>query len=192
VRGGAYSSYAIDALRYSFGTSNDPNDCDVAVADFNRDGKIEVVLSQSENHTKSALPVILYRAISNPLGGQAAWSRTVIDATMLREIQTLEAADLDNDGDIDIMAAKFELPSVIAGRPQPPYPINVYWNRGDNKTFQKENVANGGLYSALVADVGSDGKKEIVGMQSYWKPPFSIYKLRGSPGAALQTSGDAR
>ena len=92
--------------------------------------------------------------------------------------QTLDAGDIDNDGDIDVLAAKFERDkSSKKWINDPPFPVVVFYNvDGRGKSWQQQILSEKGLYAGLLGDLGSDGDIDIVGPRSYWKGPLCLWE----------------
>src|SRR5690606_35428839 len=92
--------------------------------------------------------------------------------------QTLDVADVDNDGELDILAAKFRRNPDEGSKyiNHPPFPIVVYCNEdGNAQTWKEHVVAEDGMYAGMLADLGSDGRMDIVGPQSYFEGPTKVY-----------------
>jgi hypothetical protein len=137
------------------------NNGKVHVADMNKDGRLDVLLSHSE---KPGYPVSWYEA-SDPKNGP--WTEHVID--YVDYCHTLKAADMDNDGDLDVVTA--EMP-----KSSDPDEVIVFINAGDSLTWTKQVVAITGNYSAMIGDIGSDGDMDIVGCQSFDSPPIELWE----------------
>ena len=140
------------------------NNARVAVADLNQDGKMDVLLSNSE---KPGYPISWYET-SNPASG--LWTEHVIG--QLDYCHTLLVGDLNLDGFPDVVAAKFErhwdsIP--------PPYNVQVYYNSGYGLSWTIVEVSDLGMYQGGLADIGNDGDLDIVGSRSYWKGPIEIF-----------------
>lgn len=157
------------------------NNAAIKVVDMNKDGLLDILISHSE---LTGFPVSLYMASS--VEGLKAGHWTEIQVAQTFDFcQTLDAADVDNDGDIDILAGKFRRNPSEGSQyvNSPPYPIVVYYNMDGNARVWKEHlVAEDGMYAGALADLGSNGSIDIVGPQSYFEGPTKMYtsKFAGS------------
>ena len=150
------------------------NNAAIKVVDMNQDGLLDILISHSE---LPGFPISLYMASSVEAIRNDQWQEIQVDATF-DFCQTLDAADVDNDGDLDILAAKFSRNPAEGTQwiNEPPYPIAVYYNMdGSARKWKKEVVANDGMYAGILGDVGSNGSMDIVGPQSYFEGPTKIF-----------------
>ena len=154
------------------------NNARVAVADLNRDGKMDVLLSNSE---KPGYPISWYET-SNP--ATDLWTEHVIG--QLDYCHTLLVGDLNLDGFSDVVAAKFERQDGVIPSP---YNVRVYYNSGDGLSWIISEVSSLGIYQGGLADIGSDGDLDIVGSRSYWKGPIEIF-VNSAPPETNQPSAD--
>lgn len=155
------------------GTWRDDN-ASVKVTDVNGDGILDVLISHSE---KPGYPISLYTASSHSDLKAGNWQETKI-AEVFDFCQTLDADDIDNDGDVDVFAAKFERDHQgEQWRNEPPYPVAVFYNvDGKGLTWEKVILSEKGMYAGTLGDVGSDGDLDIVGPRSYWTGPTDMYE----------------
>lgn len=120
---------------------------DISVADFNGDGFMDVISSSHLDHTLD-----LYTNSGNNLD----FSFTTID-TLLGPTKN-EEADIDQDGDIDIVACQGE----------PNENANFFWYENDgNGVFEYhflKNINNGGAHpkDVKIADIDNDNDIDIV------------------------------
>lgn len=125
------------------------------VADINGDGKNEVLFSNSEGGGE-----IRWYEASDPKNGP--WTRHDID--YVDRCHTLQAADIDLDGDLDVVASEmFE--NVI-----------VFHNKGNGLTWYKQVLGPGGLHNGVVGDIGNDGDFDIVGAMYIGNPPVKMWE----------------
>ena len=150
------------------------NCCKVAVADMNGDGRLDVLFSSAE---KPDYPVSWYEAPHDPKNGK--WKEHVIG--QIDYCHTLKVADMDNDGDIDVVAA--EMP-----RYEAPYPVVISVNQGDSMTWKVQVLATTGNYSGQVGDIGNDGDMDIVGLRSYDKAPIEMWENKTNDGKSTLDS----
>ncbi len=121
-----------------------PEDFKAFVADIDGDGDQDVLFSSSE----STAPIAWWEQTP---GG---WNRHVV-AQMASSAHTLWSADLDLDGDRDVLAAEL-------GRPR----WTLYRNadgRGGRWRTEVFNVEQGSIHNGLVADLDQDGDLDLFG-----------------------------
>lgn len=153
------------------------NNSAIKVADMDRDGLPDILISHSE---LPGFPVSLYMASSVEDVKADRWSEIQIDP-QFDFCQTLDAADVDNDGDLDVLAAKFSRNPGEGSMwiNEPPYPIAIYYNvNGNARLWKKEVIAENGMYAGILGDIGSNGSIDIVGPQSYWEGPTKMFTAK--------------
>lgn len=125
------------------------------VVDINGDGKNDVLFSDSEGGGD-----IRWYEASDPKNDH--WIRHCID--YLNKCHTLQAADMDLDGDLDVVASEmFE--NVI-----------IFHNEGNGLTWYKQVLGPGGLHNGVVGDIGNDGDFDIVGSMYVGNPPVKMWE----------------
>ena len=124
-----------------------PNAARTKVADINEDGRLDVILSVSEGIG----PVAWFEAPADPKTG--LWTKHLIESNELEGAHSLQVADMDNDGDFDVVTA--EMHTSLQKR------IIVYINEGESWT--RQIVATSGSHNLRVGDIGNDGDIDIIG-----------------------------
>ncbi len=137
------------------------NNSKIVVADINHAGRLDVVISQSEN---KGFPVCWYEA--NDSKG-ATWKEHYIG--QIDYCHSLQVTDFNNDGHLDVLAA--EMPRYDA-----PYPVVLFINRGDSLNWSEQIISLLGTYNAIIGDLGNDGDIDIIGVRNYNKPPIEIWE----------------
>ena len=137
------------------------NNCKVRVKDINGDGCADVLLSHSE---RAGYPVSWYEWDSSD---KDAWKEHIIHTVDF--CHTLQAADMDLDGDVDVVAGEM-------GKSDDPDQIIIFLNEGDGLSWKKQVVANNSIYSGQVADIDNDGDMDIVANRNWNEPPLEIWE----------------
>ena len=174
ARAGEYKQHVIDDMWFGQDEESWRDDnAAVKVADVNGDGRPDFLISHSE---KTGYPICLYTAASSQDVLAGNWQKTIVAQTF-DFCQTLDAADIDGDGDMDILAAKFERDHQSERwRNYAPFPVVIYYNEDGASRWREEIVSELGMYAGALGDVGSDGDVDIVGPRSYWTGPTDFYE----------------
>lgn len=165
ARAGEYIQHSIDDKwwQQSSGSWMD-NNCKVLAVDFGGDGKMEVILSQSE---KPGYPVSWY-GCADPINGP--WVEHVI-ADSLDYVHNLQAADFDLDGDLDVLAGEM-------AHGDDPDCLVLFLNTGSAQAWDTLEIARGGCYSVSAGDVDTDGDMDIAGLHNWDSGPLEIWLNR--------------
>jgi len=148
---GTFFEHTIDSSWYNqSGGGWRDNNAKVAVADMDGNGSQDVLLSHSE---KSGYPVSWYEA-SDPTG---PWTEHVIG--QVDHAHTLQPADADLDGDMDLFSAQ-----MVDG--SSPYPVLLFINEGAGLSWTPQELASTGIYSGVIGDIGNDGDIDLIGVRS--------------------------
>ena len=139
-----------------------PPEFKALVADLDRDGRADVLFSSSE-----ATADVRWWS-PGPAGPTGAWTGRTIAASVERA-HTLQAADLDGDGDADVVVAQMHTSS--AGE--------IFWMEnldGAATSWTKRIIATGGLHNGVVADVGADADWDLFGSNWTGNPPVRLFE----------------
>jgi hypothetical protein len=144
-----------------------PVDTRVRAADINDDGLIDIVVTASEGPGTIAW-------FENP-GSDRGWRRHDIDADTLEGAHSLQVADIDDDGDLDVVTA--EMHTSAKRRVLVFLQTSVGWHR--------QVIATTGSHNLAVADLDGDGDFDLVG-KNYAGPARAVEAwvngTRTSPG----------
>lgn len=122
-------------------------DTRVVVADMNRDGRPDVVLSVSEG----AGSLSWFESPANRHSG--AWIEHPIETGMLEGAHSLQVADFDGNGTLDVLMAEMHTSSTKR--------VLVYFNTGTG--FTSAVLSRRGSHNMRIADIDGDGDYDIVG-----------------------------
>jgi len=125
----------------------------VRVADMNEDGRLDVILTESETTHQ----VSWFEAPEDP--AQGGWAEHVIWPS-LEKGHSLGVADLDNDGDLDVATAEMH-------QSEDPDEVVVFINQGGALRWQKQVLSNTGSHGIRLGDFDGDGDIDIFG--SNWR-----------------------
>jgi hypothetical protein len=116
----------------------------------NGDGRNDVVLAPSE----SADGRFVWYEAADPVAGP--WTEHEIDPSV-SYFHTFKAADVDGDGDLDLVTAEMHQSS-------DPDEVSVYRNEGGGLAWAQQLVATTGSHNLRIADIDADGDVDIVGV----------------------------
>jgi len=155
------------------------NCASVAVGKINGDGVLDVVYSHSE---KVGWPVAWYSVKSPAQARKGPWSEQIV-AEQFDWAETLQLGDVDRDGHLDVVVAKFERdhenPKYTNS---PPFPVVVFYNtKGNGTQWVSKEISKNGAYAAVLGDVGSDGDLDLVGPRTYWDGPLQLWENTSHP-----------
>jgi len=143
------------------------HDAQSAVADINGDGRNDVVLAGEESFDGIAW----YRR--EPTTGK--WIKHEIAATGYEGVHSLQVADFDRDGDIDVFCAEMHQSGYIKARE--PHKLTVFENYDIKTNNWKEHIiATTGSHNARAGDINGDKYPDIVG--SNWNNGLPEYPLK--------------
>jgi hypothetical protein len=145
------------------------NNTKVALEDMDRDGWLDIIISNAEN---TGYAICWYK---NPAGGsEDAWMEHPVG--YMNYAHTLCIADMDRDGDLDIVSGELIFGS--APNPEGPHPVAVFLNRGNNMEWNKQVISETGCYGGIVGDMDDDGDLDIVAPRNYNKAPLYFWRNR--------------
>ena len=151
-----------DWIEYAIGDA--PAAFKALITDLNGDDVTDVLYSSSEG---TADIIWWTPADEGPTG---EWIPHTVLAD-IEKVHTLQAADMDLDGDIDVVLGQMH----TSAKGQ----ILVLHNIGGDATqWMTQVVGGGGIHNGVVADIGNDGDYDIYGANWAGNPPLRIWENR--------------
>jgi len=149
-----------------------PAQVGVTIADVDSDGRPDVLYAPSESANGK---LSWYAGPPDPKAGP--WPEHVIDGD-ISYVHTFKTADMDGDGDADVVTAEMEQSS-------DPDVVGVYRNDGSGLVWSREIVATTGSHNIRVADIGGDGDLDIVGANWSGLSPLEMWENQLDPKLGL-------
>jgi hypothetical protein len=138
-----------DWEKHSFDASWEASTVAVAAADLNEDGRKDVILAFGESTGEMAW----YEAPPDPEDGPA-WTKHPI-ATPVDFVHTFKTADIDGDGQLDIVFA--EMAQSTRKR------VGFFRNGGLGASWTLQVLSETGSHNVRVGDIGADGDLDVLG-----------------------------
>ena len=159
---------------HEYGPDLSHTDTFVALADLDGDGRLDFVTVPSEAAGGTG-EVAWYKA---PLDRtQSPWAKQVIESQVETIVHGLQLADMDNDGDIDVVTAEME-------QGADPDEVSVHLNLDASGGLWSEQVLSiTGSHSIRVADIGADGDLDVVGANWEGDVPLELWENQGGGGS---------
>lgn len=148
------------------------NNCRVTTGDLDNDGLTDIIISSGETH---GYPINWYKAPADPFTGK--WITNTIGSSDY--CHTLRTGDIDNDGDLDVIAGEL----IIWNDPTPettPHNLTIYLNEGNASSWKKQLLDNKGIYSGIIGDFDNDGDLDIIGPRNYNRSPLQLWENKTS------------
>ncbi len=134
----------------------------IAIGDFDVDTRPDVAFSHAE---KPGFQVTWYSS-DDPKAGPESWRKHEIG--IVDYCHTLVGADMDGDGDDDIVAATLKR----SDNPE----IVVFLNSVEGMNWTRFKVADKSAYKARVGDIDGDRDMDIVTSASWEGPPLMLWR----------------
>ena len=125
-----------------------PLDAAVQVADMNKNGRLDVVLTRSEGHHRLSW----FEAPPDPKSSN--WTEHIVEND-IDFAHSLKVCDMDNDGNLDIVTAEMHQSSRKR--------VMVYFNTGNAMRWRRQMISTSGSHNICVADIKGNGNLDIIG-----------------------------
>jgi len=151
--------------------------CQIAVADFNEDGRDDIAISNSEELNNASSTdskpkgIQLFLAPVDPK--TEPWTKVVVETEHF-SWHSLELADLDFNGSMDFISA---ISSV--GADNAPKQVSIFLNNGLGTSFTKYPVVSSSIplvYNSTLADSDGDGDLDLFAPDSFNAGPMRYFE----------------
>ncbi|MCB1122896.1 MAG: VCBS repeat-containing protein [Verrucomicrobiae bacterium] len=139
--------------RHPYSTTWDEPDAKVELADINRDGRKDIVLTPAELRNEHSR-ICWYEAPKDFT--QANWKEHVIVDSIECVIHSLAVGDFNQDGDIDIAYAEMH-------QGEDPDEVVVMLNQNGGSSWNKLLLSEKGSHDIVAVDIDNDGDLDIFG-----------------------------
>jgi hypothetical protein len=160
-----YKEHNIDSFHYTQSMDNRLNNsAKMGFGDFNQDGRTDVAIATAEG---DAGYIAWYECPEDP-GSGSKWKKHRIQT--IQNCHQLHAADMDLDGDQDIIGGQCPHAS------QQVNGVFVWYNKNKGTSWERQEVSPHGIYSGIVEDIANDGDTDIIGPELNKKGFLWIYE----------------
>ena len=128
-------------------------DAEVQTGDLNGDGRLDIVLSPAEL-ADGRYRMSWFEAPEKTAG--QGWREHVIESDVETVRHALGVADLDNDGELDIVTAEMH-------QGADPDEVILFRNVSGGKQWTRQVISTRGSHDIVLTDIGADGDIDIVG-----------------------------
>ena len=143
------------------------NNSKVKVTDIDDDGWPDIFISNAEN---TGYAICWYK---NP-GTEFDKNWTEHEVGYMDFAHTLLVADMDNDGDKDLVTGSL----ILHNDPNPDgfHPVVVFVNKGNNLIWEKQIISEKACYSGAAGDFDDDGDIDIVASRNWNRAPLYLWR----------------
>lgn len=137
----------------------------ITAADLTGDGRVEIFISHSE---RAGYPLAWYQS-DDPKSG--TWTEHVIVEDW-PAAQTMQVADMDGDGDLDVLAGVNRTRAEALREIR--FPVAIFLNDGGGLNWTRVDVTDEGIYNGQVADVDGDGDMDVFRLPAHDAARFEL------------------
>lgn len=143
------------------------NNTKVSLSDMDDDGWLDIIVAMAEN---TGYQICWYR---NP-GSLTNENWEEYEIGFMNYCHTLEIADMDNDGDKDIVAGEL----IIYNSPVPDgyHPVVVFINKGNSLGWERQVIGENACYGGTTGDIDMDGDMDIVAPRNWNRGPLYLWR----------------
>ena len=143
------------------------------MADINKDGRNDIVLTPTEKYPKM-YKTAWYEAPVDPAQGN--WKGHIIDEKVQCITHSIGVYDFDNNGTPDVFTAEME-------QSDDPDEVRIYFNNGNGTSWTKKILSSKGSHWNQFADIDSDGDIDIFGANhgSQGPPTVELWENQSNP-----------
>lgn len=147
------------------------NNTKVTVNDIDDDGFPDIFVSCAEN---SGYSVCWYKNPGNKTDGY--WKEHFIG--YMDFAHTLKIADMDNDGDRDLVTGSL----MLYNDPDPEgyHPVVIFINKGNNLEWRRQVISEKACYGGTTGDIDNDGDIDIVAPRNWNRAPLYLWRNQTS------------
>lgn len=158
---------------YSFNATWDPYAA-ITHADMNRDGRLDAVMTISENTLGRA---VWFESPADPVA-TTTWPVHYISADDLNSCHSVWVTDVDGDGNNDIFTSEFRTP----------FRVLVFYGNAMGTAFTAQTVATTEVHAGAIGDYDGDGDVDYFGTLTFGTGAIQLF--RNDRGPATLTLDD--